>query len=87
MIVATGSSDASAETRLLSMTGGPTCWKPRGTVCKILMGYLPDFDFRWRQYSQDAIVRTMMTKAFLNTEMKKKNRSEPTRHTRIRERS
>lgn len=76
MIVATGSSDARADTSLLSMTGGPTCWKPRGTVCKILIGYLPDLDLRWRQKSQDAIVRTMMTKALRKVEMKKNKRSE-----------
>lgn len=41
MIVATGSSPAIAETSSGSMTGGPTCWKPRGTVWRILMGYFP----------------------------------------------
>ena len=57
------------------MTGGPTCWKPRGTFCKILMGYLPDALLRCLQYSQDAIVKMTITNAFLNTDMKKKRRS------------
>lgn len=53
------------------MTGGPTCWKPRGTFCKILIGYLPFESTRCLQYSQDEIVKMMITKAFLNTERKK----------------
>lgn len=75
MIVATGNSGASAETRSLSITGAPTCFKPRGTVCKILIGYFPALVFRCRQYSQEAMVRTMMTKALRNVERKKKSRS------------
>lgn len=75
MIVATGSSGASAETRAPSITGAPTCLKPRGTVCKILIGYFPELLFRCRQYSQDAMVRTMMTKALRNVERKKNSRS------------
>lgn len=76
MMVATGISPAIAETRFLSITGGPTCWKPRGTVCKILMGYFPDLLLWCLQYSQEAIVRMTITKAFLNTERKKNSRSD-----------
>lgn len=57
------------------MVGWPICLKPRGTVCKILIGYFPDADLRWRVYSQDANVKTMITKAFLNTEIKKNHRA------------
>ena len=74
-MVATGISPAIAEMRLWSITGGPTCWKPRGTVCKILMGYLPEALLRCLQYNQDAIVRMTMTNAFRKTEMKKNSRS------------
>lgn len=44
MMVATGSSPAMAEINSGSMTGGRTCCRPLGTVCKILIGYLPDAD-------------------------------------------
>lgn len=66
---------ASALTSFGSMSGCPMCLKPRGTFCNILIGYDPDADLRWRVYSQDANVKTMMTKAFLNTETKKNNRA------------
>ena len=49
IIVATGSSLASATTSSFSIFGGPKCWKPRGTLPKILIGYLPAWFFRWRQ--------------------------------------
>ena len=75
MIVATGSSPAIAAMRSPSMTGGPTCWKPRGTVCKILIGYLPSASRRFLQYSQEAIVKMTMTNAFLKTDRKKNSRS------------
>ena len=75
MIVATGSSGARAVMRLRSITGAPTCWKPRGTVCKILMGYFPEWLTRCRQYNQEAMVRMIMTNALRNVEMKKNVRS------------
>lgn len=56
------------------MVGGPTCLNPRGTLCKILMGYLPAAVLRCRQYSQDAMVRTMITKALRKVERKKNKR-------------
>jgi hypothetical protein len=75
IMVATGMCGARALTSSLPMTGGPTFWNPAGTVCKILIGYLPEAVLWSRQYSQAAMVNTITTKAFLVTEMKKKSRA------------
>lgn len=66
---------ASAEINSGSMVGCPRCLKPRGTSCRILIGYLPEADRRCRVYSQDANVKTMITNALRKTEKKKKNRA------------
>lgn len=77
-MVATGISGARACNNEVSILGGPTSWSPRGTVWRILMGYFPDAD-RWsRQYSQAAMVSTMITAACLQTERKKNRR--PSKH-------
>lgn len=78
MIVATGSSGASAVRRWRSRFGCLICFKPAGTVSKILIGYLFLPILRWRQYSQAARVRTMMTKALRRTLRKKKRRAKET---------
>lgn len=74
-MVATGSSDAIAERRAGSTVGARTCLKPAGTVCNILMGYVPLADLLCLVYNQAAIVRTMRTKAFLRTLRKNKSRA------------
>lgn len=76
IMVATGICGARAETSSLLIFGGPTSWNPAGTVCKILIGYFPEAVLWSRQYSQAAMVRTITTKAFLVTPMKKKSRPE-----------
>ena len=56
--------------------GGLGTRKPAGTVFKILIGYFPAAVTLWRQNNQDANVRTMITKAFRKTEMKKNQRAD-----------
>jgi hypothetical protein len=75
MIVATGSLGASALMSAWSIWGEPTFLKPRGTVPRILIGYVPFLLLRWRVYSHEENVRTMITKALRNAEMKKNVRA------------
>jgi hypothetical protein len=49
MIVAAGRYPLSAFRSFRSIKGRWTAFKPLGTVNRILMGYFPDFDFRWWQ--------------------------------------
>jgi hypothetical protein len=75
MIVATGNLGASAEMSAESILGEPTFLKPRGTVPRILIGYVPFGLLRWRVYNHEEKVRTIITKALRNAEMKKKSRA------------
>jgi len=75
MIVATGSLGASAEISEWLILGAPTCWKPRGTVWRILIGYVPFLLLRWRVYNHEEKVKTIITKALRKAEMKKKTRA------------
>jgi hypothetical protein len=76
MIVATGNFGAIAERMALSTLGAPACLNPEGTVCRILIGYVPFAERLWRVYSHADIVRTTITKAFRRTEIKKNSRAE-----------
>jgi hypothetical protein len=55
--------------------GACTCFNPLGTSFNILIGKLPDAVLLGFAYSQDAIVRKIMTNAILRMEMKKNSRA------------
>jgi hypothetical protein len=49
--------------------------KPQGMVPRTAIGYVPFLLLWWRAYSQEAKVRTTMTNALQNVEMKKKRQA------------